>query len=325
MTHAVILGARGYLGRELVRLLDEHPHVDEVTPVSSSANGAYGDAVPTFAHTDLRFHPLDEAASMQPNLVFDASGTVGQDLEAMPEGLADAVHIDLSRQHRLTALQDDGWHYGLADALPTPRGQRRIANPGCYPTATLLAAWPLLATELVAPGPLIVDGKSGVSGAGAQPRSDLHFPEMNESVRAYNVLGHDHQGEIEAAIAQVDHAPARPVRFTPHLVPQTRGLLATVYIPVTGAATAENVRRCYEEAYAEAPFVHLVDEADTGNVRGSNHAHVAVDLDEDTRLVVARCAIDNLVKGGAGTAVQNANDAMGWPTDAGLDRAPGGL
>ena len=320
MAKASIIGARGYLGRELLRLLLSHPNIDAVVPASTSVAGrTVGEVLPTLAHRrDVRFVGTDHPDVLDSDVVFfatpggEAARLVGR------HAAAGALCIDLSRDHRLQALRGEApWTYGWADVQPVRRGATHVANPGCYPTASVLAVAPALQAGLVGPGPLIVDGKSGVSGAGVEPRPDLHYPEMNESVRAYKVLGHDHTHEIRAAAAGLSGTD-RPVRFTPHLVPQTRGLLATVYAPAAGGLTTDALRAAYESFYADSPFVRFAAEANTGNVRDGNYADVAVDLDPETNLIVARGAIDNLLKGGSGTAVQNMNTALGWAPGLGL-------
>lgn len=326
MVTTAVYGARGYLGRGLLRLLLGHPDTESVAAVSTSAAGDPVSAhIPAFRGTDLRFAAEDDPAAQDADVVFLAtSDAEAARLLASWGDDAPRTVIDLSRHHRLGALGGSGWSYGLADLWPVPEGTARIANPGCYPTATLLAAGPALQAGLAAPGPLIADGKSGASGAGATPRPDLHYPEANESVRAYKVLGHDHGFEIQAATGRFEGTP-RPVRFTPHLVPQTRGLLATVYVLLQDGVDTETVREAYQAAYAEAPFVRLVAEPDTAHVSGSNRADVAVDVDPATGLLVARCAIDNLVKGGSGQAVQNMNHALGLPAATGLSAIGGAL
>lgn len=338
MIHVAVIGARGYLGRECIRILLNHPKVQSLTPVSSSEAGKpYGDLVNGF-----RGQPLLFVASNDPKVTAADVLFLATDAEEAKKAVAAArpgqLIIDLSRAHRHEGLAahtnpaaSHGWVYGQPDLLPVAKGAKRIANPGCYPTATMLAAAPALKAGLAAEGVLISDGKSGVSGAGATPRSDLHFPEANESVRAYKVLGHDHLGEIQLATAAVEgtsRAKAgqkpRAVRFTPHLVPQNRGLLATVYLPLKAGVTAEQVKAAYAAHYAKTPLVHLVAEADTANVRGSNRAEVAVDVDTEAGLIVARCAIDNLVKGGSGNAVQNMNAALGYEPLLGLPVLGGG-
>ena len=328
MVNVAVLGARGYLGRELMRLLVAHPEVESLTPISGSEAGRpYGETVPAFRHrTDLVM--AGAAAAQDADVVFLA--TDSEEARHHAAALTGVpLIVDLSRAHRAEAFAaGSGWTYGLSEFLPVPKGTRRIANPGCYPTATLIAAGPALKAHLAAAGPLISDGKSGVSGAGASPRADLHYAETNEAVRAYKVLGHDHLGEIRSAANAIESngvlAPVRPVRFTPHLVPQNRGLFATVYLPLASGTSASDVKAAYASAYANAPFVRIVPEPDTGHVRGSNFADVAVDVDTDAGLLVARCAIDNLVKGGSGAAVQNMNLALGLPATTGLMAIGGG-
>lgn len=339
MVNVAVIGARGYLGRECIRILLGHPQVSQLTPVSSTEAGKpYGDLVPGFRGRPLAFVAANDAKVAAADVLFLATDAE-EAKKAVAAALPHQLVIDLSRAYRHEALssalpggQPSPWFYGQPELLPTPKGHKRIANPGCYPTATMLAATPALAAGLVADGVLISDGKSGVSGAGATPRSDLHFPEANESVRAYKVLNHDHLGEIRLAAGAVEtqagNAAAsgkmRAVRFTPHLVPANRGLLATVYLPLKAGVTPEQVKAAYAKHYAEATFVHVVAEPDTANVRGCNRAEVAVDVDTDAGLIVARCAIDNLVKGGSGNAVQNMNRALGFAEDAGLPLVGGG-
>ncbi len=324
-----VVGARGYLGRELVRLLAAHPRVGSLTLTSTSEAGKpYGDLVPSFRHRrDLIMAAPAKAADA--DVVFLA--TDGEEAKRSVADVGDRpkLIVDLSRAHRHAAFEaGSGWAYGLPEFFPIVKGTKRIANPGCYPTATMVAAGAALRSGLAADGVLIADGKSGVSGAGAAPRGDLHYPEMNEAVRAYKVLGHDHLGEIRlaanAASGQSHGKAARAVRFTPHLVPMSRGLLSTVYLPAKPGVTAEEVKAAYVRAYSGTKFLRVVPEPDTGVVAGSNFADVAIDLDADSGLLVARCAIDNLVKGGSGQAVQNMNLALGWAETEGLSAVGGG-
>ncbi|MEK6985736.1 MAG: N-acetyl-gamma-glutamyl-phosphate reductase [Candidatus Thermoplasmatota archaeon] len=327
MVNVAVVGARGYLGRELVRLLSGHPKVEALTLTSTSEAGKpYGDLVPAFRHRrDLVMATPAKAADA--DVVFIA--TDGEEAKKTVAEVGDRPRliVDLSRAHRHAAFEKGtGWSYGMSEFFPVAKGTLRIANPGCYPTATMIAAGAALRSGLVADGVLIADGKSGVSGAGAAPRGDLHYPEMNESVRAYKVLGHDHLGEIRLASHAASGATGavRPVRFTPHLVPMSRGLLSTVYLPAKPGISAEQAKAAYAKMYASSRFVRVVAEPDTGIVSGSNFADVAIDLDAESGLLVARCAIDNLIKGGSGQAVQNMNLALGWNETDGLTAVGGG-
>lgn len=330
MVDVAVYGARGYLGRSLIGCLLSHEDVQNVTPVSRSAEGQpYGQAVPAFRHADhLALHGPEDPAVLDSDIAFLATEG-GQATELVP-ALEDAgveLIVDLSRDHRAPALTGQApWTYGLSElGSGIPQGTTHVANPGCYPTATLLALGPAAVVGALGEGPVISDGKSGVSGAGATPRPELHFPETNESVRAYKVEGHDHTDEIALALGGLEHGKvadslevARPVRFTPHLVSQNRGLLATVYAPIEDGWTQGDLDAAYAKAYDGTPFVTVVEEPDTAHVRGTNHAHVAIHLDEAAGLLVARGAIDNLIKGGAGNAVQAMNQALGLPETAGL-------
>lgn len=321
-----IIGARGYLGREATRLLIAHPHVDEVIPVTTSGQlSGYADTVPSFLGVKgLHMHSLDDDIVAEADAYILATAS-GQAAALMPriDAWGSKVVIDLSRDHRLQALAGQKpWSYGLVESPHRiAQGTNRVANPGCYPTATLLALGPALAAGHVGSGPIIVDGKSGISGAGATPRPELHYTEAHDSVRAYKVLGHDHEAEIQgacsAATKDLQHN-GQIVRFTPHLVPMSRGLQTTVYAPLADDIDPDDVRAAYAAAYADTPFVSLVDEAETKHVRLSNRAHVAVDVDTRSRLIVARGTIDNLLKGGAGQAIQNLNLTMDWDETIGL-------
>ncbi len=319
MTTVAVHGARGYAGRELIRLLLNHPHVDRIIPISGGAAGDdLGKHVPSLRHAGLTLRGPD--ALTEADVVFLATDdqTATQTVPALRR---DQLVIDLSRAHRQEGLAKGGpWEYGWADIQPVPEGTKRIANPGCYPTSAALAITPLMRAGLCGDGPIIVDGKSGVSGAGATPRPDLHFAEANESVRAYKVHGHDHRDEIQSVVHSMAAKPTH-VRFTPHLVPQTRGLLTTTYIPCRDDVDDVTLAQLVHDTYAGSPFVHETKEPDTAHVRGSNHAHISVHCDKEAGLLVARCAIDNLQKGAAGTAIQNMNDACGWASDAGLTGA----
>jgi N-acetyl-gamma-glutamyl-phosphate reductase len=343
-----IVGASGYTGAELVRLLSQHPRV---AIAGLYARGKAGEPLakvfPQFAGLpDLGTAPLepfDEAAvAARARVVFCA----------LPHGESARIVAALAARH-LTVLDLSAdfrlkdpaayaeWYgtpehphhpdpellqhavYGLPerhrDALRTAR---LVAVPGCYPTATILAAAPLLEAGLVSPEGLVVDAKSGVSGAGRTPTTATHFSEAGEGIRPYKVAGtHRHTPEIEQELSL---AAGRVLRltFTPHLVPMTRGILACVYAtPTDPTRPAAAYHEALAARYAHEPFVTVLPPGqlpDTSFVRGSNRAHVGVAYDARARRVLAMSAIDNLVKGASGQAVQCMNLALGFAEHEGL-------
>ena len=344
-----VIGASGYTGGELLRLLLAHPRV-EVTLVA--ARRAAGQTV-------AQVFPHLTGLCALPITAFDADAiAAGADVAfaALPHGesalVVAALHargvttLDLSADFRLhDATTWAAWYGGgdhphhpaaalLADAvygLPERhrarlRGATLVAVPGCYPTATTLAIAPLLAAGLVAPRGLVVDAKSGASGAGRTPGLGTHLPEVGEGLRPYKVGGtHRHTPEIEQELALAAGAPVA-LLFTPHLVPMSRGILACVYADPTDPARGEaDYRAALVAAYADEPFVDVLPAGqlpDTAHVRGSNRCHVQVVHDRRSGKVLAMSAIDNLVKGAAGQAVQCLNLARGWPEALGLGHAP---
>ena len=208
--------------------------------------------------------------------------------------------------------------YGLPEInREALRDARLVANPGCYPTAAALALLPLLASGRVR-GPVIVDAKSGVSGAGRNPSAATHFSEVNENVKPYNLGRHRHGPEMEQTFA--DAGTPISVYFAPHLTPMTRGILATCYAPLSDALAEEELLGIYQDAYRSEPFVRVLGEAlpQTKATLGSNFCDVAVRVDPERELAVAVSAIDNLVKGAAGQAIQNMNLMFGLPETEGL-------
>jgi N-acetyl-gamma-glutamyl-phosphate reductase len=205
-------------------------------------------------------------------------------------------------------------------------GARLVAVPGCYPTASILPIAPLLAAGLVAPDGLVVDAKSGVSGAGRQAAQAFHFPEMGEGIRPYKIAGsHRHTAEIEQELSEVAGVPVR-VTFSPHLVPMSRGIVSCVYATPTDPGRPQAAyQEALEKAYAGEPFVTVLPAGqlpDTSFVRASNRIHVAVAADARARRVIAVGAIDNLTKGASGQAIQAMNVALGLPEASGLGAAP---
>jgi len=343
-----VLGATGYVGAELVRILEHHPNVRIVGLAARNRDRLpMGEA---FAHLAKIDHvitaDLPDAASLDAVFL------------ALPHGQAAAIAppllergllvVDLGPDFRLSdAAAYPTWYsfehpapellpggsgrpdlvaavYGLPELHRAAlAGARLIASPGCYPTATLLALAPLARAGLV--HDVVVDAKSGLSGAGREPKLETHFGEVNESVRAYGLGGHRHYAEIsqELALLGVGERALAGLVFTPHLVPMTRGLLATCYVRPADHVSQADIDALYREAYADEPCVTVsASPPATKTVTGANLARVFARLDERSGRIVAMGAIDNLVKGAAGQAVQAFNLAAGLPETAGLEQLP---
>ncbi|MFZ0171323.1 MAG: N-acetyl-gamma-glutamyl-phosphate reductase [Acidimicrobiales bacterium] len=326
-----VAGATGYLGAELLRLLADHPTLDvAVAQADTTAGAKIGDVYPALgrAYRDLLVESLDTGPLEQLDVVFVAlpSGT-SQELVAALAGRVRLV-VDLGADFR---LQDAsayprwyGWEHSVPELLSRavyglPELYRRqlvgaelIAAPGCYVTAAAIALQPLVAGGLVQPSGIIVDGASGTSGGGKSPAANFHHPLANERFVPYGVLDHRHTPEMEQVIGA-------EVLFTPHLAPMTRGILTTCYARPAAAVTTESLLQSLAETYAGDQFVNVTAALpSTADAYGSNVVHVTARADDRTGWVVAISAIDNLVKGGSGQAIQAANVALGLPETAGL-------
>jgi N-acetyl-gamma-glutamyl-phosphate reductase len=313
-----IVGVSGYGGGEALRLCANHPSF-EVAYVAgeSSAGGKLGERFPGIGKlSNLVIQKWDPTNLPDLDVLF-ASLPTGESREALSRVAAKTRIVDIGGDHRFV----EGWTYGLADVWPDKiRSATRIANPGCYPAATLAALAPLLANKLIEPANIVVDAKSGVSGAGRGGGSTFGFAEVNEDVSAYGLLKHAHLPEINKALSQIGGANVS-ITFTPHLIPMTRGLLATCY--ARGNATTEQCLETARKFYADRPFVRVTEKPPhTKWATGSNLAYVSYAADPERNLVMAIGAIDNLGKGAAGQAVQNANLITGQPETAGLEGAP---
>lgn len=345
MTKCCVVGATGYTGAELVRLLSDHPGVTQLRATSRKLSGKrFADVFPHFqGHLNgLSLEaPEPETIAAGSDVVFLATPHgVSSDIDAqLVAANPELTVIDLSADLR---LRDAGayakWYghehphpellpkavYGLTEiARDRLKGARLIANPGCYPTSIILAAAPLLESSLTDPTSIIADSKSGVTGAGREPTQGTHFPEVNESLKAYGVTRHRHTPEIEQALSDVAGEPL-VISFTPHLLPINRGILSTVYAANPLGKSKEDLLRTYRAFYSDSPFVRVYEEGlpEIRNVRGSNYCDIGFEVDERTGRVVIVSAIDNLLKGAAGQAVQNMNVALGVPEALGL-KAPG--
>jgi N-acetyl-gamma-glutamyl-phosphate reductase len=335
------------MGAELLRLLAVHPKV-EVTAVMASERSAgipLGRLIPSLrGHLDLTVETLDaERLAAQADCV----------MLALPHGQTHHVvsvvrrHgrrvVDLSADYRLkSAAEFESWYktphsdpeglgeavYGLAEIhRKAIAASRLVANPGCYSVGAILAILPLLRSGLGRADGIVIDSKSGVTGAGAQtqkPDPMYQYVEANENIQAYSIAKHRHTPEIEQELGPVVGGAVR-VTFTPHLVPMNRGIFTTAYVSLTRAATTADCLAAYRETYAGEPFVRVLDEGELPRSRavlGSNMADVAVVADPRTGRAVCLSVIDNLGKGGSASAIQNLNLMHGWDERTGLEAPP---
>ncbi len=333
---ASVAGASGYAGGELVRWLTHHPSVDVAHVTAFREQGRpLADVFPNLRgfgdHTlngagwiemardsDVVFLALPHGAAIQAAPILLEAGTRVVDLGAdFRLKDADVYARWYGSAHGAAGLLGEAV-YGLTEVnREALRTARLVANPGCYPTAAALALLPLLSSGRVT-GPLIVDAKSGVSGAGRNPSAESHFSAVNENMRPYNLGKHRHGPEMEQTFAEAGFPV--PVYFAPHLAPMTRGILATCYAPISGALAEDELLGIYRDAYRNEPFVRVLEEElpQTKATLGSNFCDVAVRVDPERGLAVAVSAIDNLVKGAAGQAIQNMNLMFGLPETQGL-------
>jgi len=337
-----IIGASGFTGAELLRLLAGHPGLDVVVATGDSQAGVrVGELYPSLAvaYGDLAYR------AWTPGLADE----LGLDVVflGLPHGTSQPLVAEVHDGQRLVVdlgadfrLKDPALYprwYGAEHTIPALLGEavyglpelfreelagaRLIATPGCYVTTATLALAPLLAAGLVEPTGIVVDAASGVSGAGRPPKPTNTFNAVDENFEAYGLLTHRHTPEIEQNLSHVAGAAAQ-VLFTPHLAPMNRGILATCYARPTGPVTTEGLRAVLREAYASEPFVAVTDAPpSTKATLGSNAVHVSAVADERTGWVVALAALDNLTKGASGGAVQAANVALGYDEATGLTAA----
>jgi N-acetyl-gamma-glutamyl-phosphate reductase len=335
LINAAVVGATGYTGAELLRLLSTHPEVDPVVVTSRGEAGRRLDELfPNLrGHLDLEFVAPDPARLAECEIVFFATPN-GTAMEFVPGLLAAGARvIDLAADFRLRDTVEWARWYGMEHACPelaaeavyglpernrdAIREARLVANPGCYPTAVSLGFLPLLESEVIAADSLIADAKSGVSGAGRKAQVGTLFAETHDSLKAYGVPGHRHLPEILQTLTAVADAPPGLV-FVPHLVPMIRGIHATLYARLSRDV---DLQALYTERYASEPFVDVLpagSHPETRSVRGSNVCRIAVHRPPDSKQVVVLSVIDNLVKGAAGQAVQNMNLMFGLDERTGL-------
>ena len=343
MIKAGIIGSTGYAGQEIVRLLMGHKDVEIVGYGSRS----YIDK--RYSEVFGNMSQIVDATCMDDNMeaLAEAADVI---FTATPQGLcASLVNeevlnkvkiIDLSADFRIKDVATyEAWYgiehkspqfieeavYGLCEINREKiKGARLIANPGCYTTCSILSFYPLVKEGLIDANSIIIDAKSGTSGAGRGAKVNNLFCEVNENIKAYGVLTHRHTPEIEE---QLGYAAGEDIKiiFTPHLVPMNRGILVTGYANLKKSVTEEEVRACYQKYYANERFVRVLEPGvcpETRWVEGSNYVDVNFKLDTRTNRVVVMGALDNIVKGAAGQAVQNMNLIFGLPEEEGLTLAP---
>jgi N-acetyl-gamma-glutamyl-phosphate reductase len=341
MTSVAIIGATGYTGIELVRLLCRHPQVQLAALTSRQQAGKrYSQVFPGFlGAVDLKIsdHDLPAIAHRAEFAFLCLPHSESQDAAALL--LAHGLKVvDLSADFRLrSAAVYRKWYgphrhpdllpeavYGLPEVYRDRIADARlVANPGCYPTSVILGLLPLAAAGLLRPE-VIADSKSGVSGAGRSPHPNLHFAEVNEGLRAYSVYAHRHTPEIEQEVSAAAGNKVR-VTFVPHLVPMNRGILSTLYVKLRKKLSAKALFAVYAQRYENEPFVRVLPRGtlpDVAQVRGTNLTQIGLSLAPSGREAVVIAALDNLVKGAAGAAVQNFNLMAGLPETTGLEGPP---
>lgn len=338
---AGIIGATGYAGVELVRLLLRHPDVEVAAVSSVSFEGKpLSDVYPMLR----KICPLECGSAED---VIEKSDVI---FAALPHGLSQDTaeicvksgkkFIDLGADFRLDdAAEYEKWYgceykypelhqtavYGIPELFRAEIiGKQVVGNPGCYPTSVALGLAPALRAKVVESAGIVIDSKSGTTGAGRKPTQNLHYPDCNESFSAYKVANHRHTPEIEQTLTKMAGEKAT-VTFVPHLLPVNRGILSTIYAKLRPSVTLGAVRKIYEDAYRDEYFVRLLPEGtgvDIRNVRCSNYCDIQLYTDEHTGLLIVTSVIDNMVKGAAGQAIQNMNLLYGLPETGGIDMIP---
>lgn len=339
-----IVGASGYSGSELLRFLVNHPGELQVALCTSEtyAGQCIDSVLPNlrgFLSSKFEALDLDSLKDRVDAVVLAVPHKVA--MSFVPKILAQGLRVvDFSADYRLEDAETyEAWYhvehtstslmsksvYGLPERYrDCIRSAQLVANPGCYPTSAILAAMPFVKLGVVALDSIIVDSKSGISGAGPKPSENTHYANRESNFIAYNIGVHRHTPEIEQELSAVASEPVR-VTFTPHLVPMTRGILSTVYMRLTEDISTEEALNMYAKFYAHEPFVRVLPTGtypQTKAVLGSNYCDVGLEVDARTRRIVAMAAIDNLGKGAAGAVVQNLNLMFGFKETDGL-KIPG--
>ena len=338
---AGIIGATGYAGAELVRILLTHPQAEIAAISSVSFEGKkLSEVYPSYKSLcDMECGTQEEVVAKSDVIFAALPHGLSQELAAQCDNQGKAF-IDLGADFRLESEDEyKEWYgcefldhdlhkrsvYGLPELFrDNIKGKKIIANPGCYTTCSPLAIAPAIVNGLVSTKGIICDCKSGVTGAGRKPTQGSHFPELNEGFHAYKVASHRHTPEIEQTLSKLSGEDVT-ITFVPHLLPVNRGILATVYADLKEGVTYEEIRKAYEDYYKDEFFIRLLDDgkcADIHNVRYSNFCDISLHFDNRARKLVACAAIDNMVKGAAGQAIQNMNIIFGLDEKTGLVIVP---
>jgi N-acetyl-gamma-glutamyl-phosphate reductase len=338
---ATVLGASGYTGADMIRLAARHPNIEIVALIAKGHAGQpLAQVFPHLASLDLpALITSDQVDWSKVDVVFGGlpHGTSHVEVAKLPKTVK---VIDMSADFRLRDLKTYAAWYGAEHSAPKLikdavygltehyrdkiKSARIVACPGCYPTAVLLALLPLLKAKLIASDDIIIDAKSGVSGAGRTLKQNILFSEAGEGLSPYGIANHRHVPEIEQELGLAAGQDVT-VNFTPHLVPMSRGELCTSYVRLAGKASAADLRNALSAAYKSSPFVRIVEKGvipATQHVRGSNYCHVGVFADRIVGRAIIVSAIDNLVKGSAGQALQNFNLMYGFDETLGLEQLP---
>lgn len=338
-----IIGATGYGGIELIRLLEQHPYFSIASLHSFSQVGeCITNVYPHFRN--VLVHTLQEidvkAMEKEAKIVFLAT-PAGVSAELTPKLLAVGLKvIDLSGDYRMIDPSSyEMWYkrpaaeaeilrkavYGLSEwKRPEIQNANLIANPGCFATAALLAIAPLVRSGMIEEDSIIIDAKSGVSGAGKTPTTMTHFPELYDNLHIYKVNQHQHVPEIEQMLVEWNDK-AKPITFSTHLIPISRGIMVTLYAKVKQEIKMQQLQTLYEETYHNSAFVRIRSQGEFPSpkeVRGSNYCDIGMAYDERTERITVVSVIDNMMKGAAGQAVQNANLLAGLEETTGLQHMP---
>lgn len=336
-----IVGATGYAGAELVRILLSHPNAELVAISSVSFEGKkLSEVYPSYKTLcDMECGTQDTVVEKSDVIFAALPHGLSQELAAQCDKAGKAF-IDLGADFRLDSEEEyKEWYggefldkdlhnrsvYGLPELFrDSIKGKRIIANPGCYTTGAPLALAPAVKNGLVKTEGIIVDSKSGVTGAGRKPSQGNHYPELNEGFHAYKVASHRHTPEIEQTLSRLSGKEVK-ITFVPHLLPVNRGIISTCYARLNDGVTKEQVRTAYEEFYKDEYFIRLLPDganADIHNIKYSNFCDISLHFDERTNTFIAISAIDNMVKGAAGQAIQNMNIIFDLDEKTGLEMVP---